>query len=46
MNSISVPLVLAKALVDVGVGSAAAFSFARTDKSGRVGIAWRLARRM
>jgi len=35
MNPISVPLVLAKALFDVGLGTAAAFSFARTGKTAR-----------
>ena len=33
MNPISIPLVLAKTLLDVGLGTAAAFSFARTRKT-------------
>jgi hypothetical protein len=32
MNPISVPLVLTKALLDVGLGIAAALSFARTGR--------------
>jgi hypothetical protein len=35
MNPISVPLVLAKTLLEVGLGTAAAFSFARTGKAPR-----------
>ena len=35
MNPISVPLVLAKALLDVSLGTAAAFSFAHTGKTAR-----------
>jgi len=35
MNPISVPLVLAKALLDVGLGTAAALSFAHTGKTAR-----------
>jgi hypothetical protein len=35
MNPISVPLVLAKAFLDVGLGTAAALSFARTAKTAR-----------
>jgi hypothetical protein len=32
MNPISVPLLLAKALLDVGLGTAVALSFARTGR--------------
>jgi hypothetical protein len=39
MNPISVPLVLAKTLLDVGLGTVAALSFGRTGKSGGLGIA-------
>jgi hypothetical protein len=35
MNPISIPLVLAKTLLDVGLGTAAALSFARTGRTAR-----------
>jgi hypothetical protein len=33
MNPVTVPLVLAKAVLDVGLGTAAALSFARTGRN-------------